>query len=200
MTMCQLCIKIRVQFHRGGPPPRGLTLQVSFHLWETDPQTLNDLFSHEEKKNPALKCHILYTWRRTTTFTFTVREQFEYDSVTDVAAVESCELPLMEEKQRCNITWIFLQVFNQTKKMALSHSVLSSLFLSIRQNLSVCAYWNCSNNLSMIYWLVVLLLLNSFIKVACSIINKVTVLTASLSSVYSVYILENKIPVCCLFK
>lgn len=28
---------------------------------------------------------------------------------------ESCELPLMAEKQRCDITWIFLQVFNQTK-------------------------------------------------------------------------------------
>lgn len=29
---------------------------------------------------------------------------------------ESCELPLVEKRQRCNITWIFLQVFNQTKK------------------------------------------------------------------------------------
>lgn len=43
---------------------------------------------------------------------------------------ESCELPLLEEKQRCNITWIFLQVFNQTWRWHFL-TALSSMFLSI---------------------------------------------------------------------
>lgn len=154
-----------------------------------------------KKKKPALKCHILYTWRRTTTFTFTVREQFEYDSVTDVAAVESCELPLMEEKQRCNITWIFLQVFNQTKRWHFrtvyyhhcsSRSDKTSVSVLIETvaitsvwsiGLLFCYYSTVSSRLPVVLWTI-----------------KVTVLTASLSSVYSVYILEKKIPVCCLFK
>lgn len=102
---------------------------------------------------------------------------------------QSYGTPLVEEKQRCNVTWIFLQVFNQDEKMALfDSSLLSTMFLLDRtepQSLCMFNLRKSSNNFNMTYWLFsmrwpVLLLLQPI---------QVTVLTASLSWVYSIYIL-----------
>lgn len=70
---------------------------------------------------------------------------------------QSYETPLVEEKQRCNVTWIFLQVFNQDEKMALfDSSLLSTMFLLDRtepQSLCMLNLRKSSNNFSMTYWL-----------------------------------------------
>lgn len=64
-------------------------------------------------------------------------DKTERESVCGVFGVrfKSCELPLVEEKQHCNITWIFffLQVFNQTTRWHFLTVLLSSMFFWIRR-------------------------------------------------------------------
>lgn len=112
MTMCQFLIMIWVQFHRSGLHQGVNFADLNPRLWNWSPGARWSLSLWRDSKElvrmPALKCHILYTSR---TSTFTLRQRAVW-----VRQSEGCELPLVEEKQRCNITWIFLWVFNQTKK------------------------------------------------------------------------------------
>lgn len=160
---------------------------MSFHLCETDPRSpmislLLWWTSKETVCTPAQKC-------QTTGAQFTLGESWVQIRESE-RVFRAMGPPLVEEKQRCKVTWIFLQVFNQDEKMALfDSSLLSTMFLLDQtepQSLCMLNLRKSSNNFNMTYWLfsmrwpVLLLLLQPI---------QVTVLTASLSWVYSIYIL-----------
>lgn len=171
----------------------GLTFQILFHLcWKWSPGARRSLSVRRQGRcfqMPALKRHILYALKQDCHTCITVREPVDRDRRREAV---SCELPLVEERQHCNMTWIFL--FNQTKnRWHFLTALLSSMLLLIWQNLNVCACSNWKkkscNNFIMTYWLAVLLL--GWPVLLQTI--QVKVLTASLSSVYGIYILGKKI-------
>lgn len=89
---------------------------------------------------------------------------------------KSCDFPLVEEMQHCNITWILYKYLIR-QKVALFHGVIINVNIPFwwDKNLSVCACWDwkkSSNNLSMVYWLVLWFIrFIYFSEMACVIMN-----------------------------
>lgn len=105
---------------------------------------------------------------------------------------ESCELPLLAEKQRCNVTWIFLQVFNQKWRWHFL-TALSSMLIFINGEKKSVLVLTVKKVAITTLWPIGFLLYNSAASLRWPVLlwnTQVTVLTASLISVYSIYILE----------
>lgn len=176
----------------------GECLQMLFHLQESDP---NDLFHYEEKKAKSwLRCRLCNV-----TYCTLELQHLLFQSGSSLGETgrgverlfESSELPLVEERQRCNITWIFFYKYLIRQKKNRRH------FFSLRYY-HRCSTWSdqtsvsvhfqtvkSSNNFSMTYWLSVSLLPDSVIEVACIITDYPgDSIDCQFAAVYSIYVLE----------
>lgn len=143
---------------------------------------------------PALKCHILYTWNRTMTFTFSQRAVW----ITQSGCVRAVSSLYWKRSSAATLLEFFYKylIRHEDGTFSQRYHQCSSLSVGEKKNLRVCACLNCKKVAITTLWPIGLLLYyNSTVSLRWPVlfwIIQVTVLTASLSSVYSIYILEKK--------